>query len=165
LPPEPGVPEISTAVSLIVVGAVLAVTAVASLIKSRRDPAARAHAGAVLATRPGMPPAGAAPSAADMTAVRRDNFSLDGQIAAGGRATQSVREYRRPCFPNGLDSRTARSQASPVPGRPASWRERPRDVGPRPDGWKFTERIAEFRYLDTTSLAGPAPAQRGTHAQ
>jgi ketosteroid isomerase-like protein len=23
-----------------------------------------------------------------------------------------------------------------------------------PDGWKFTERIAEFRYLDTTPLAG-----------
>jgi len=49
---EPGVPEISTAVSLIVIGAVLTVTTVASLIKSRRDPAARAHAGAVLATPP-----------------------------------------------------------------------------------------------------------------
>jgi tellurite resistance protein TerC len=49
---DSGVPEISTAVSLIVIGAVLAVTIVASLIKSRRDPAARAHAGAVLATPP-----------------------------------------------------------------------------------------------------------------
>ncbi|HEU5421384.1 MAG TPA: TerC/Alx family metal homeostasis membrane protein [Streptosporangiaceae bacterium] len=42
------VPEISTAVSLVVIGVVLAVTTVASLIKTRRDPAARAHAGAVL---------------------------------------------------------------------------------------------------------------------
>jgi ketosteroid isomerase-like protein len=25
------------------------------------------------------------------------------------------------------------------------------------DGWKFTERVAEFRYLDTTRLAGSAP--------
>ena len=35
---------------LIVIAVVLAVTTVASLIKSRRDPAARAHAGAVLST-------------------------------------------------------------------------------------------------------------------
>jgi hypothetical protein len=26
-----------------------------------------------------------------------------------------------------------------------------------PDGWKFTERVAEFRYLDTTPLTGSAP--------
>jgi ketosteroid isomerase-like protein len=26
-----------------------------------------------------------------------------------------------------------------------------------PDGWKFTERVAEFRYLDTTPLAGSVP--------
>ena len=44
------VPEISTALSLVVIAAVLAVTTVASLIRSRRDPAARAHAGAVLGT-------------------------------------------------------------------------------------------------------------------
>ena len=49
---EPRVPEISTAVSLAVIAAVLAVTTVASLIKSRRDPAAVAHAGAVIATPP-----------------------------------------------------------------------------------------------------------------
>jgi tellurite resistance protein TerC len=49
---ESGVPEISTAVSLIVIAAVLVVTTAASLIKSRRDPAGRAHAGAVL----GIPP-------------------------------------------------------------------------------------------------------------
>ena len=47
---EHRVPEISTSVSLIVIAVVLAVTTVASLIKSRRDPAARAHAGAVLST-------------------------------------------------------------------------------------------------------------------
>ncbi|MBC9723905.1 TerC family protein [Streptomyces sp. TRM68367] len=42
------VPEIPTPLSLAVIGAVLAITTVASLVKSRRDPAARAHAGAVL---------------------------------------------------------------------------------------------------------------------
>jgi len=42
------VPEISTAISLAVIGAILAVTTAASLMKSRRDPAARAHAGSVL---------------------------------------------------------------------------------------------------------------------
>jgi tellurite resistance protein TerC len=45
---EHRVPEISTSMSLIVIAVILAVTTVASLIKSRRDPAARAHAGAVL---------------------------------------------------------------------------------------------------------------------
>jgi ketosteroid isomerase-like protein len=28
-----------------------------------------------------------------------------------------------------------------------------------PDGWKFTERVYEIRYLDTTALAGSAPAR------
>ncbi len=43
-------PEISTALSLVVIAGVLAITTAASLIKSRRDPAARAHPGAVLGT-------------------------------------------------------------------------------------------------------------------
>ena len=30
-----------------------------------------------------------------------------------------------------------------------------------PDGWKFTERVYEVRYHDTTPLAGSAPASRG----
>jgi tellurite resistance protein TerC len=47
------VPEISTAISLIVIAVVLTVTTVASLIKTRRDPTARAHAGAVLGSPPG----------------------------------------------------------------------------------------------------------------
>ena len=51
-------PEISTPLSLAVIGAVLTVTTVASLIKSRRDPAARAHAGAVLGTPPQARPGG-----------------------------------------------------------------------------------------------------------
>jgi tellurite resistance protein TerC len=46
------VPEIGTGLSLIVIAVVLIVTTVASLIKSRRDPVIRAHAGAVL----GIPP-------------------------------------------------------------------------------------------------------------
>jgi predicted tellurium resistance membrane protein TerC len=62
---EHRVPEISTGVSLIVIAVVLAVTTVASLIKSRRDPAARAHAGAVLGTRPGLPQISIAPPVAD----------------------------------------------------------------------------------------------------
>jgi tellurite resistance protein TerC len=39
------VPEISTGQSLVVIAVVLTVTTVASLLKSRRDPSARAHAG------------------------------------------------------------------------------------------------------------------------
>jgi len=44
------VPEIPTTVSLVVIVVVLAVTTIASLIKSRRDPSARAHAGTVIGT-------------------------------------------------------------------------------------------------------------------
>jgi tellurite resistance protein TerC len=50
------VPEISTPVSLGVIVGVLAVTTVASLVKSRRDPSARAHAGAVLSPAPHKAP-------------------------------------------------------------------------------------------------------------
>src|SRR5512146_86587 len=49
-------PEISTALSLEVIGGVLAITTAASLLKSRRDPAARAHAGAVLGIADRTPP-------------------------------------------------------------------------------------------------------------
>ena len=41
------VPEISTGTSLIVILVVLAITTVASLVKARRDPTARAHAGSL----------------------------------------------------------------------------------------------------------------------
>lgn len=44
------IPEVTTPVSLVVIAVILAVTTAASLIKSRRDPSARAHAGAVLGT-------------------------------------------------------------------------------------------------------------------
>ena len=30
-----------------------------------------------------------------------------------------------------------------------------------PDGWKFTERVAEFRYIDTSPLAGSALSAAG----
>jgi ketosteroid isomerase-like protein len=33
-----------------------------------------------------------------------------------------------------------------------------------PDGWKFIERVAEFKYIDTTPLAGSAPGAAGAHA-
>ena len=42
--------------SLVVIAVVLAVTTVASLIKSRRDPGARAHAGAVIGAPPRAAP-------------------------------------------------------------------------------------------------------------
>ncbi|HEX5741989.1 MAG TPA: TerC family protein [Pilimelia sp.] len=48
---DPRVPEIPTALSLAVILTVLLATTAASLVKARRDPAARAHAGAVTATR------------------------------------------------------------------------------------------------------------------
>ena len=43
----PGTPEISTNVSLLVIVVVLTVTTVASLIKSKRDPETKAHAGSL----------------------------------------------------------------------------------------------------------------------
>jgi predicted tellurium resistance membrane protein TerC len=46
---EDRVPEVATSTSLAVIGAVLLVTTVASVIKARRDPAARAHAGSLRA--------------------------------------------------------------------------------------------------------------------
>lgn len=44
---QPSIPRISTGLSLAVIVAVLAATAVASELKSRRDPSTRAHAGAL----------------------------------------------------------------------------------------------------------------------
>ena len=44
---DDSIPEIETSTSLIVILVVLAVTVVASLLKSRRDPDARAHAGSL----------------------------------------------------------------------------------------------------------------------
>jgi tellurite resistance protein TerC len=46
---DDGVPEISTTTSLVVIALVLLITTVASLLKVRRDPAARAHAGSLRA--------------------------------------------------------------------------------------------------------------------
>jgi tellurite resistance protein TerC len=49
---NPDVPEIATPVSLAVIVVVLFITTVASLIKVRRDPSARAHAGALSEPKP-----------------------------------------------------------------------------------------------------------------
>ena len=46
---DDGVPEIATTTSLMVIAIVLTATTVASLIKARRDPSARAHAGSLRA--------------------------------------------------------------------------------------------------------------------
>lgn len=48
---DPRVPEINTYLSLVVIVVILAVVTVASLIKTRRDPTAKAHPGALRATR------------------------------------------------------------------------------------------------------------------
>lgn len=53
---DDAVPEISTGLSLVVIGSVLLVTTVASIIKSRRDPTARAHAGSLREGRRESPP-------------------------------------------------------------------------------------------------------------
>ncbi|RBY83626.1 TerC family protein [Geodermatophilus sp. TF02-6] len=47
---DPRVPEISTPLSLVVIAVVLTVVTVASLVKTRKEPAARAHAGSLRAT-------------------------------------------------------------------------------------------------------------------
>src|SRR4051812_38850430 len=44
---DDSIPEIETSTSLIVILAILAVTVIASLLKARRDPSARAHAGSL----------------------------------------------------------------------------------------------------------------------
>ena len=44
---DDSIPEIATGPSLTVIVVILAVTTVASLIKTRRDPSARAHAGSL----------------------------------------------------------------------------------------------------------------------
>ena len=48
---DDAIPEIATSTSLVVIVAILTVTVVASMIKSRREPAARAHAGSLRAPR------------------------------------------------------------------------------------------------------------------
>jgi tellurite resistance protein TerC len=44
---DPAVPEVSIGLSLAVIGSILAVSTLASIVKARRDPAARAHAGSL----------------------------------------------------------------------------------------------------------------------
>ena len=48
---DDSIPEVETSTSLLVIVVVLAITVVASLRKSRRDPEARAHAGSLRDTR------------------------------------------------------------------------------------------------------------------
>jgi len=49
---DDGVPEISTTASLAFIAVVLTITTIASLVKVRRDPSARAHAGSLRAHPP-----------------------------------------------------------------------------------------------------------------
>ncbi|MGD9620060.1 MAG: TerC/Alx family metal homeostasis membrane protein [Mycolicibacterium sp.] len=52
---DPRVPEIDTYVSLVVIVVILAVVTVASLVKTHRDPTAKAHPGSLRATRDNEP--------------------------------------------------------------------------------------------------------------
>ena len=110
-----------------------------------------------------MPPAGAAPSAADTTAVWRDGFS-PGWADRGRRTGYPVRSGISTALfsRTDWDSHTARSQASPGSGpgsivAGASARGRPT----APDGWKFTERVYEMYYVDSTPLTGKASPALG----
>jgi tellurite resistance protein TerC len=80
------VPEISTGVSMGVIAAVLAVTTIASLIKARRDPTARAHAGALRA-----PPQAENHTGEAQGAVRRRTaLSAEaGDVSLGARYTST----------------------------------------------------------------------------
>ena len=89
------VPEISTGRSLAVIAGVLAITTVASLVKARHDPAAKAHAGAVM---------GVAPSA-------------DEDRAGGDRASPAAAKPGDPPL--------ARSPGRPPDHDPRRWRPRP----------------------------------------
>ena len=55
---DDAIPEVQTSTSLLVIVVVLVITVVASLLKSRRDPEARAHAGSLRERRPRDRPAG-----------------------------------------------------------------------------------------------------------
>ena len=48
---DDAIPEVATSTSLLVIVVVLAITVVASLLKARRDPEARAHPGSLRDTR------------------------------------------------------------------------------------------------------------------
>ena len=52
---DDAIPEVATSTSLLVIVVVLAITVVASLLKARRDPAARAHPGSLRDTRDRRP--------------------------------------------------------------------------------------------------------------
>jgi tellurite resistance protein TerC len=73
------VPEVPTLLSLGVIVAILAITTVASLVKVRHDPAMRAHAGSVRASR--RPPEVASPDASAAEPASRGEDSEDGPAA------------------------------------------------------------------------------------
>jgi tellurite resistance protein TerC len=73
------VPEVPTLLSLGVIVAILAITTVASLVKVRRDPAMRAHAGSVRASR--RAPQVRSPDASAAEPASRGEDSEDGTAA------------------------------------------------------------------------------------
>jgi ketosteroid isomerase-like protein len=96
------------------------------------------------------------------------------QIRAGGERLQALWEFFGQTTPPGtiqLDGDTATGRAyiqelaRARDGRQglnyAIYHDRYQRTG---DGWKFTERVYEVRYLDTTPLAGSAPCPAGTPA-
>jgi tellurite resistance protein TerC len=70
---DAGVPELPTGIALAVIATILAATVIASLLKARRDPAARAHAGSLRA-----------PPAADQDPAGRSSRAISSQPESDG---------------------------------------------------------------------------------
>ena len=96
------------------------------------------------------------------------------EIRAGGERLQAAVGLLRADHAPGHDPAGRRHRdrpglhprARPHPRRPpgAELRHLPRPLPAHRDGWKFTERVYEVRYLDTTPLAGSAPSTALTPA-
>ena len=111
-------------------------------------------------------------------ALRMPNIPADlvgrDQIRAGGERLQALWEFFvQTTHPGTIqldgDAATGRAYiheiARTIDGRQglnyAIYHDRYRRTG---DGWKFTERVYEVRYLDTSPLAGSAPRAAGAPA-
>ncbi len=105
------VPEISTPVSLAVIIVVLVVVTVASLIKTRRDPTAKAHAGSLRATA--ASPLRARRAEAGAQPLRRPAPPSGVRSTSSGGPASSSRTSPMPTSPRSGDS--ARSEASARP--------------------------------------------------
>ena len=86
------VPEISTPVSLVVIIVVLVVVTVASLIKTRRDPTAKAHAGSLAGAPAAASPLRARRAEAGAQPLRRPGAAERGEVDQLGRSGQQLED-------------------------------------------------------------------------